>query len=86
MARLRPEERETIIRFDDAGDVAIVSTANTTWKRMMAKLWGPGEKQGDGPWVEWQVPKLRIRLPRPQRKRGPRKPKNNTGNDSGRVK
>jgi len=68
---LTNEEKETVIRFDEAGLMAVVYTNNSTWKNKLAKLASerPAEvcfMEEDG-WggVTYEVPKKWLRLQAP---------------------
>ena len=69
---LTSEERETIIRFDEAGPLAVVYTYNVAWKNKLAKMASerPDEvcfKEEDG-WggVTYELPKKWLKIGSPR--------------------
>jgi len=60
-------ERETIIRFDDESDDAVVWTASdTVYRRLLKRGWKP--KLDSERHAEFVIPKSVVRLPRQKRK------------------
>jgi len=64
------QERETIIKFNDAEDIASVWTASQTVYRALTKK-GYSPVQDHGRSASFEIPKGDIRLPRPKRKLTP---------------
>ncbi len=65
-------ERETVIRFDEAGDTATVWTASEVVYRKLRKMgYEPVEDRERS--ANFKVPKGDVRLPRPKRTRSPSK-------------
>lgn len=69
--KLTPEERETIIRFDDAGKTATIYTCNQTWKTKLAKLADKSEEikliAEDEYSQTYAFPKKRVHISSPQK-------------------
>lgn len=67
MAKLLPQERETIILLNDSGEPARVTTCQKKVITHMSKHFGPGkplsENQGRNGYLRWEIPKDRVRLP-----------------------
>jgi hypothetical protein len=64
------QERETIINFNDAEDIASVWTASKTVYRALTKK-GYSPVADDERSARFEIPKADIRLPRPKRKLTP---------------
>jgi|SRR5215813_5601300 len=64
------QERETIINFNDAEDIASVWTASRTVYRALTKK-GYSPVEDDERFARFEIPKSDIRLPRPKRKLTP---------------
>ena len=70
MRTISPEERETIISFDRAGDKAFIFTYERTWQTHCEKvLWlAPTSDNGYGG-KEYELPKTWLRKPRKSRRK-----------------
>ena len=67
--RLERHEKETLIRFDQAGDEAWVFTYERPWQRHLQELgFKPVMDNGFGG-LEFELPKKYIRKPQPPRRR-----------------
>jgi hypothetical protein len=68
--KLEPEERETIIIFDRAGDTAEVFTYERTWQTHCEKILGlkPAATNSRGG-KSYEMPKTWIRKPRKSRRK-----------------
>ena len=70
MRAIPPEERETIISFDRAGDKALIFTYEKTWQTHCEKVLGltPASDNGYGG-KEYEFPKTWLRKPRKSRRK-----------------
>lgn len=70
MAKLLPEERETIIFFNDGEDTARIVSCQPTFVRQMREVWGEGERRTPkgmrNPTFCWEIPKEQVKVPRPK--------------------
>ena len=66
--QLSPEERETIISFDETPDDATIFTFSRTWQRHLENKLGlvPTMTTKEGA-REYHLPKKRIRMPQPKK-------------------
>jgi hypothetical protein len=69
---LNKDEREVVIQFDEAGDIARVYTASTPWKQKLAKLNKefPDEYRlirKDKYGASYEIPKNLISIRRPRK-------------------
>jgi len=73
MKRLTKEEKETIIRFDEASEKTSIFTYNRRWQRHLEKKLGmePTWKNSFGG-KDYLLPKEWIRLPLPKRRLSPK--------------
>ena len=59
------EERETVIRWDEAGDTASIWTASeTVYKQLIKRGYVPFQDNGRS--AQFEMPKQDIKLPRPK--------------------
>jgi hypothetical protein len=66
MAKLTPEERETVIIFNESTEPATLTTCSKRVIREMTKLWGEGERlRPKSSFFRWEFDKSRLRLPKP---------------------
>jgi hypothetical protein len=64
MARISPEERETIILYNDAEDTANIYTHDKIMQRHIEKELGVKPWRVQGLAKDYQIPKKWLRLPR----------------------
>ena len=64
MEKYEAWERETIIRFDQESDHAIVYTHEKTWQQHIENILGVTPRNIWGPARDYEIPKRWVKLPR----------------------